>query len=53
MEILDQYLHCLKMLSTPVPKLKQILFLRICFYPNLGKYKRAQKNENQRAILYS
>jgi hypothetical protein len=41
------------MLSTPVPELKQILSLRRCFYPNLGKKEKGTKNKNQRAILFS
>jgi hypothetical protein len=40
------------MLSTTVPKIKQILSPRICFYPNLGKIKNGTKNRNQRAILF-
>jgi hypothetical protein len=46
MEILDQYLHCLNILCTPVPKIKQISFPRIGFHPNLGKIEKGTKNGN-------
>jgi hypothetical protein len=51
-EILDQYLQGVKILSTPVPKIKQILSPRICFYPNFGEIEKGTKNRNQRAILF-
>jgi hypothetical protein len=40
------------MLSTPVPKLRQILSLRLYFYPKSGKIEKDTKNGNQRAILF-
>jgi hypothetical protein len=40
------------MLSTPVPKIKQILSPRTCFYSNFGKIEKDTKNSNQRAILF-
>jgi hypothetical protein len=41
------------MLSILVPKLKQILCLRICFNPNHGKIEKGTTNGNQRPILFS
>jgi hypothetical protein len=41
------------MLSTPVPKIKQISSPRIRFYPNLEKLEKGTTNINQRAILFS
>jgi hypothetical protein len=40
------------MLSTSVPKIKQNLSPRTCFYSNFGKIEKDTKNRNQRAILF-
>jgi hypothetical protein len=52
MKILNQQLPCLKILSTPVHKVRQFLSSKTCFCSNLGKIKKDTKNRNERTILF-
>jgi hypothetical protein len=52
MKILNQQLHCLKILSTLVHKVSQFLSSKTCFCSNLGKMKKDNKNRKQRTILF-
>jgi hypothetical protein len=52
LKIINQHLHCLKILSTPVHKVRQFVSSKIVFFSNLGKIKKDTKNRNQRTILF-
>jgi hypothetical protein len=52
MKILDQQLHGLKIISTPVHKVNKSLSSKTCFCSNFWKMKKDTKNRNQRAILF-
>jgi hypothetical protein len=52
MKIINQQLHCLKILSTPVHKVKQFLPTKACFCSNFVKMKKDSQNRNQRTILF-
>jgi hypothetical protein len=51
-EILTQYIQCLKIMSTLVYKNKSEIFIKDYFCPNFRKMKKGIENRNQRVTIF-
>jgi hypothetical protein len=51
-EILTQYIHCLKIMNTPTYKNKSEISIKDYFCPNFRKMKKGIENKNQRVTIF-